>query len=313
MKGVSVNGARARRNSRNRALSFAGVTLAVDALLAALKVSVGILSGSHALVVGALYSVNDVLSSVAVTVSLRVGSRRPTNEYPYGFGKAEYIAVGMVSLAISIGVCLMFVFSMTDILSGVTEAPHFAAAILACLSLAVSWSLAKKSHALAEELRSPALATSAEHHHADAYGSMLAIVGIGGAVLGFHALDRVVAIVESLHLVALSGTLLAKAVNGLMDRALPEEDTQLVLTACQKVRGVRRVAHVRSRNIGSQAWVDVAVVVPSRLSVHEAHEICEHVTHAVHGTVGHHAVTQVRFQGPRAQVVLPGPGGSGHG
>lgn len=313
MRGTPATDLRARAASKRAALQLAGITLAVDALLALLKIVIGALSGSHALLASALYSVNDVLSSIAVAVSLRVSNRRPNREYAYGFGKAEYIAVGMVSLAISIGVCLMLAYSVASMVQGVSGPPHVAAAVLAGASLAVSWVLAERTQKLATALRSPALATSAEHHHADAYGSMLAIAGVGGAMLGFHALDRVVAAVEALHLIALSGTLLAKSVNGLMDRALPLADTELLERACANVRGVRRVAHVRSRNMGSQIWVDVAVVVPAKLSVSEAHTICRSVTGVVHGTMGHHAVTQVRFQGPRLVVDPPGPGGSGHG
>jgi cation diffusion facilitator family transporter len=297
---------------RAEAVRFAGLTLAIDALMAAFKVGIGVFSGSHALLVGALYSVNDVLSSVAVAVSLRVGHKHPTDEYPYGYGKAEFIAVGMVSLAISLGVMLMFVFSMTDILKGVAAPPHFTAVFLAAIGMAVSWTLAHKSQKLAEALRSPALATSAEHHHADAHGSLLAIIGIVGAIMGLHVLDRVVAAVESLHLVAVSGTLLAKAVNGLMDRALPDEDTEMLENACGDVDGVRRVAHVRSRCVGSQTWIDVAVVVAPKLTVLQAKGICARVEEVVHGTVGRTAVTQVRFQGPRFVMLEPGPGGSGH-
>jgi cation diffusion facilitator family transporter len=176
----------------------------------------------------------------------------------------------------------------------------------------VSWGLARKSQRFATALRSPALATSAEHHHADALGSLLTIVGIGGALFGFHVLDRIVAVIESIHLVALGGTLLATAINGLMDRALPDEDTQSLQEACGKVSGVKSVWSVRSRNVGSHTWVDVSVVVAPRLSVDEAHGICARVTDAIHGTIGRHVVTQVRFQGPRMVIAPPGPGGSGH-
>jgi cation diffusion facilitator family transporter len=293
-----------------QAMRLAGLTLAIDALLALLKVSIGVLADSHALTVSSLYSVNDVMSSIAVTVSLRLGQRRPTTEYAYGFGRAEFIAVAMVSLAISIGVFLAFVFSTSEIVKGVGAPPHFVAALLAAVSMGVSWTLARKNHRVAEALHSPALATSADHHHADAHGSLLALIGIGGALLGFHVFDRIIAAVESLHLVALSGTLLARAVNGLMDRALPIEDHTMLQSICSKVKGVRRVVHVRSRLLGSQTWVDVAVAVAPKLTVSQAHEIRHDVTDAVRGAIGGQLVTQVRFQTPHLNVLAPGTGGS---
>jgi cation diffusion facilitator family transporter len=293
---------------REDAMRLAGLTLAVDALMALFKVTVGVMSGSQALVVNSLYSINDVLSSIAVTVSLRVGQKRPSADYQYGYGRAEFIAVAMVSLAITIGVILMFVFSASDILKGVAAPPHYVAALIAGVSMIVSWVISHKNHHVATALRSPALATSAEHHHADAHGSALALIGIGGALLGFHVLDRIIATFEELHLIALSGTLLARAVNGLMDRGLPKEDVALVERVCNEVPGVRGVKSIRSRQLGSLTWVDVAVALAPQLTVKEAGAIKSKVSHAVRGVVGGHLITQVRFQAPSTIVAQPGPG-----
>jgi cation diffusion facilitator family transporter len=281
--------------------------------MAAFKIGVGIMSGSHALLANALYSVNDVLSSVAVSVSLRVGARRPSSMHPYGYGKAEFIAVGMVSMAIAIGVTFMFFFSVIDILRGVPGPPHFIALTLAATSMVTSWVISKKGHQHAHALRSPALATSADHHHADAEGSLLAIIGIAGAVLGLHVLDRIIAVVETLHLVALSGSLLAKSMKGLLDTAIPADDTDLLEEACSSVEGVERVAHVWSRQSGSKTWVDVAVEVSEGLKVQDAQAVCAKVEEAVTRALGRAVSTQVRFQGPTFAYVTPGPGGSPHG
>jgi cation diffusion facilitator family transporter len=300
---------RAREHDlRQEAIRLAGLTLSIDALLALFKVSVGVLSGSQALSVSALYSVNDIMSSIAVAVSLRVGSKPPTADYRYGFGRAEFIAVAMVSLAIAIGVALMFVFSATEIVKGVQGPPHYVAALLAAVSMVVSWWLSSRNHHVAEELKSPALATSAEHHHADFHGSALALLGIGAALVGLHVFDRIVATFEEMHLVALSGTLLARAVNGLMDRALPEEDVATVERGCGDVEGVQRVTHVRSRRLGSLTWVDVGVVVASELTVAKAAQVRRRIVSAVERALGGRVFTQVCVLGPSAPILSPGPG-----
>lgn len=305
-----MNAAAQKEQVRAEGLRFAGMSLAVNTVMALFKTVVGVLSGSHAVLASALYSVNDVLSSIAVSVSLKLGYRKPDPEYPYGYGKAEFIAVGMVSLAIVITVLAMFFYSVADVLKGVSRAPHFGAVAMAVVSLLVNWRLAHKSQRLADALQSPALATSAEHHHADASGSMVAIVGTVAALLGFHVADRLVAIIETLHLVALSGALLGKSVKGLMDSALPEEDCTLIEQACAGIAGVRRVLSIRSRRVGSETWVDVAVAVPEKLPVVDAHGLRGRVEDAIRNVAGHSVVTQVRFQGPRTQMALPGPAGS---
>lgn len=298
---------------RKDGLRFAGVALAVNATMAVFKIIVGVLSGSHALLANALYSINDVLSAIAVAVSLRVGHRRPTAEYPYGFGKAEFVAIGMVSLTIAIGVIMMFLFSVADIIQGVTGPPHFLAMTLAGVSLVISGVLSRRGHRLAVALRSPVLATCAEHHHADALGSIATIIGVGAAVAGFHAIDRVIAVGETLHLIALSGTLLAKSVKGLMDVAVAPEDLDLMEEKCLGVDGVQDVSYVRSRRIGSMAWIDVGVAVDAELDVEGAEEISERVREAVGSTLGGSVITQVRTHGPAHIVPHVAAGGSGHG
>lgn len=314
---TAAPGRAARRRTRRRdvepGLRFAGLALAVNSLMAAIKIGVGLFSGSHAVLASALYSINDILSALAISVSLRVGNRRATKDYPYGFGKAEFIAVGIVSLTIAIGVFCMFFFSVVDIVLGVDGPPHMVALTLAAASLGVSWTLSRKGHRLAADLESPALMTSADHHQADAEGSFAAIIGVGGALLGFHVLDRVVAIFETLHIVALSGTLLAKAVKGLMDTALPEEDVELLEQVCVEVPGVERLVRIWSRRVGSDTWVDLAVAVPAGLTVERAHEVRKQVSDAVRRVLGPAAAIQVRFQAPEFVEARPGPGGSPHG
>lgn len=299
--------------ARKKVVRFAGLMLIVNAAMAVVKIAVGLLSGSHALLASALYSFNDLLSAIAVAVSLRIGYRKANSRYPYGYGKAEFIAVGMVSLAIAIGVFSMFLFSALDIFKGVAGPPHVIAIALAATSMVVSWALARRGHHLAELIESPALTTSVEHHHADAVGSLAAIIGVGGAVMGWHVLDRIVAIFETLHLIALSGSLLAQSAKGLMDAAIPSEDVELIEEAAIGVKGVREVAHVRSRRIGSKTWIDVAVRVSSRLKVKTAHRISQDVASAVSDVLGSGAVTQVRFQGPDALDRRPGEVARYHG
>jgi cation diffusion facilitator family transporter len=293
-------------------LQFAGLCLAVDALLAALKIAVGLISGSHAVLASALYSINDLLSSIAISVGLKVGHRPASEDHPYGYGKAEFIAIGMVSLAIAIGVFLMFFFLVVDIVKGTKGPPHLIALVPAVISAVVCWSLSRKGHALAGKHNSPALTTSAEHHRADAIGSLAAIVGVAGALAGFHSLDRIIALLETVHLIALSGTLLGKSINGLMDLAIPEDDAVAVEDACAKLDGVRKVAHVRSRRSGGETWVDVALVVSQGLTVGQAHDVCRRAEAAVRSVLGPTSVPQVRFQAGILADDLLAPGGAQH-
>jgi cation diffusion facilitator family transporter len=283
------------RRLRGEALRFAGLALAINTAMAVVKIGVGLYSGSHAVLASSLYSINDLLSAIAVAVSLRFGVRRPNERYPFGYGNAEFIAVGIVSLGIGIGVLGMFFFSVADLVKGVESPPHFTAMTLSAASMVVCYLLARHGHKLAVALDSPALATGSEHHYADALGCLAALAGVGGAMAGYHSLDRIAALVETIHLVALSGALLARSTKGLMDAAIPEEDIELVMQACGGVAGVERVDTVRSRQSGSSTWVDVVVAAGPGINLERAAEIRAEAEAAIRNVLGHGARPQVKL------------------
>jgi cation diffusion facilitator family transporter len=267
------------------AVSFSWTTLVVNALLALLKSVVGVMAGSRALVASALYSVNDVLSSIVVMISMRIARRSPDRTHAYGYGKAEFVAIGLVSTILAGAVVFILTYSVIDILRGVEGAPHLIVLPVAALSMATNQFLARKGFCAAARTRSSVLYTSAEHNRADAVSSLATMIGVGGAALGFHRLDPMVAIFETVHIVWLSGSLFGAALRGLMDAALPEPTVAAVAQACGRVPGVVRVVNLRTRQAGANAWVDVEVQVERGTAVAMATEICRTVERSIQMTL----------------------------
>ncbi|MCP4678536.1 MAG: cation transporter [Deltaproteobacteria bacterium] len=265
-----------RSRCRGCGFRFSVTNLFVNLILAVIKALVGFFSGSRALQAGALYSVNDVLSAIIVMVSLKIGKRPPDKKHAYGYGKAEFIALGTMSFVLVGGVFFIVYYSVVDILRGVDAPPHAASLGVALLTLATNEFLARKGYCAARHHNnSLALHTSAEHNRADALSSLAVLVGVGGATLGFHVLDQIVAIFETVHICWLSGTLFGKSIKGLMDAALPPEELERIDKACRRVPGVIDLISLRSRAMGTTAWVDATVTVSAELTVEQAHEIVE--------------------------------------
>jgi cation diffusion facilitator family transporter len=274
---------------------FAWTNLAVACTMVTIKVGVGILAGSQALIASALYSVNDLLAAIAVLASLKLGSRPPDAEHPFGHGKIEFVAIGMVSIVLTASV-LMAAYSAFDLVEGTEGPPEAVALLVAILSIGVSILMSQKGHCAATRLGSPALHTSADHSHADAVASVAVAVGLTGALLGLHWLDRVVAIIETFDIMRLSGRLLGRAFRGLMDTALPRAQVEAVREACERVEGVLRVTALRTRRSGSETWVDLVVLVEDDRTVEQADAITQRVHEAVRATLGPTARPQVAYR-----------------
>ncbi|MBI5538298.1 MAG: cation transporter [Deltaproteobacteria bacterium] len=283
---------------------FAWINLVTNTGLAALKASIGVLTGSEALVVSSLYSINDVLSAAAVLTSLRMAKRAPNDEHPFGYGKVEFLAVGAVSVVLAASVCF-FVYEAFSLFSGEQGSPSGLAATVALLSLTVSEVLARRGFCVARKLDSPALHTSAEHNRADAISSGAVLVGICGAALGIPVLDRLIAVYEAVDIMRLAGALLGQSLKGLMDHALPASRVEILRRACLKVPGVMHVKAIRSRRAGSHVWVDVVVAVNEDQSVQQAHEVTNQVHLIVADVLGPRTRAQIAFRAhqPRNQAV----------
>jgi len=283
---------------------FSLLNLVINLALAVIKALIGLLASSRALLASALYSVNDVLSAVIVMISLRVARRPADVDHTYGHGKAEFVAIGIVSTVLAGAVIFILFFSVADILRGVQAPPHLIALLVAAATMATNEFLARRGFCAARHLGSPALRTSAEHNRADAISSLATLIGVGGAAVGLHLLDPIVAVFETLHIIWLSGSLLGHALRGLMDASLPAEKVAAISGACSRLPGVEGVVNLRSRQAGPQSWIDMEVAVASDISVQEAHAVTGHVRQAIEGVMGRNVNAQVKFSARNGKPIF---------
>lgn len=293
----SPHSARAISNATCQACSihYSWLTLVVNALLAVLKVVVGVLAGSKALIASALYSINDVLSGVTIVVSLRAGRRDPDDGHAYGYGKAEFVAVGIVSTLLVGAVVYVVMHSVATLIGGVLEGPHVFALPVAALAMGTTEYLARRGYCVARRNASAAARSAADNNRADSWSSVAVIISVVAGWVGLLWLDSVIAVLQALHVVWLSGVLFGESIRGLMDAALPPDVVAAIRRAGSAVPGVIEVATLRTRHVGAYAWVDMGVQVAADLPVDEADAICARVDEAIRKAAARPVRSQVRF------------------
>ena len=78
--------------------------ICLNVVLAGIKVTAGILTGSVAIAADAANNVSDLGSSIITTVSFKMSAKPPSPEHPFGHGRMEYIGGLIVSvLLVSMG------------------------------------------------------------------------------------------------------------------------------------------------------------------------------------------------------------------
>ncbi|MEW6219795.1 MAG: magnetosome biogenesis CDF transporter MamM [Thermodesulfobacteriota bacterium] len=278
-----------------RAVGWVG--LVASLALSLLKLLVGLVAGSHAMVADALYSAKDVLTSGLIIVGLRVSSRPGDEKHPYGHGKVEFLITGVISLVFILVTGLLCFFATESLFEGRHEPPHLIALWTAVLALAAQIFLYSYFRCAASCINSPMVRTLTGHFHSDAVSSAAVALSIVGAhYLGLYWLDPLVALFETLHLLNLGGENLWHSVKGMMDSAAPVRARRRIARLASATAGVLGIEHLLTRRIGQELWIDLGVAVDPELTVREARAIGNELTVAIAASIPHVGNVQVGFR-----------------
>lgn len=260
------------------------VGMLVNGVLALAKGAAGILGNSYALIADAIESAADVVTSLIVTVALRMAGRPADQNHPYGHGKFEPLAAALVSVVLFGAAVVITVASIAEI-----RTPHHApepyTLIVLVVVIVVKEALARRTKAKGVELDSVAVKTDAFHHRADALTSAAAFVGISVALLGgpgFEIADDIAAVMAA-AVIAVNAVLLMKpAVFELIDTAPDPEFAKTVRDIADTVPGVLGTHKCVVRKVGFALYVDLDVLCDPDQSIRHGHEVAHNVGEAIH-------------------------------
>ena len=265
---------------RTGARRVAFVSLLWTAAIAGAKLTVGALTGSVAVLGDGFHSGLDVVATAFTLVAIRVASRPPDREHPYGHGRAENLAAlgsSVVMALVGAGVAWEAIRRLVE--GVVFSPPGYALAVAGGAIVVDVWRAAVLRRA-AKRYSSPALEADALNFTADIGESLAVLFGLTLASAGIPAGDSIAALLVVVVMWALAGRVAVSAVQVLMDRH-PSSLADQVAIAAGKVPGVIQVRDLRLRQSGADMHAEVTVGVGRTSSVEQSHEITEAVEAAI--------------------------------
>lgn len=267
------------------------VVLAINAIVAAVKVIVGVRTGALTVLGAALESGLDMLNNMIGMTLVSVAGRAPDEDHPYGHDKFETLG--------AIGIVGFLSISCFELLRGGVEAlitkrqPHPITALDGTLMAAtlmanvfVVWFERQRGR----QLNSAFLLADAAHTSSDILVTLMALGSLALSKVGWSGLDPVLAIGVAL-IIAWSGLqILRESIPILVDeRAIDGAELRRVVLAVPNVRDVRKV---RSRSTASgQLFAEVTIAIPGAMAVEDAHRLADAVEAAIEHEFGTSEVT----------------------
>jgi cation diffusion facilitator family transporter len=257
--------------------------MALNAVLALIKVAGGVVGHAYALVADGVESMSDIAISVLIWAGLQWAARPPDENHPYGHGKADAVS-GLLTALVVLGASAGIGWHAVTEIRDPQRLPQWWTLVILAGVVATKVGFFRRIDQTGRETDSTALGAEAWHHLSDAMTSAAAFVGISIAVIGgprYAAADGWAALAAS-GVIAYNGVMIfRRALNEVMDIAVPVKMENAVRAIAASVPGVANLHRCRVRKSGLSYLVDIQIRVDGDMSVRKGHDIA----HAVKNTL----------------------------
>ncbi len=258
----------------NRAAALLSVVS--NSCLVIVKLVLGVVTGSVAVLSEAAHSASDLLASGIAFVAVRASARPADRDHRYGHEKAENLAAAVEGLLIlAAGILVAFEATRRLVLGG-EPVVHLELAIgVMAVSAVVNVLVSRHLRRVARRTGSPAIEGDAAHLSADVWTSAGTAAGLTAvAITGWEPLDAVIALLVAAYITWLGARLTHRAIQVLLDQALPDDEMAHIEAVLRDLTGDGVSFHaLRARRAGSTRHIDLHMVVPPHTTVRDGHRM----------------------------------------
>ncbi|CAN5509875.1 cation diffusion facilitator family transporter [soil metagenome] len=254
----------------------ATMSVAYNICLTLIKLAAAIVTGSVSMMSEALHSLTDVVASFVALMSVKVASRPPDDEHPYGHGKVESLAA-LAESALLLGIVgYILVEAYHRFVSKAEVANVTAGLVVMGISAVSSYFAARHVSKVGQQVSSIALKSNGQHLMVDFWTSVGVFVALAiGKLTGWQQADSIFAVALGLWIAFGALRMSRSAIDVLIDHKMDLEDEERSDRILKQDNGCLSYHRLRTRTSGNLNYVDVHIVVPREWSVVQAHDVAD--------------------------------------
>ena len=263
------------------------VTIIGNVILSVFKFLAGFIAHSHAMISDAIHSASDVFSTVVVIIGIKLASKEPDKEHPYGHERLECVTAIVLAIILFITGLKIGVDALENIFQGNQSeltVPGSLALVAAIVSIVSKEAMFWYTRYYAKKIDSDALMADAWHHRSDAFSSIGALIGIAGARMGFPIMDSLASLIIFVFIAKAALDIFKDAIDKMIDHSCDEETEKHIRECVMKNVNVIGIELLKTRVFGNKIYVDVEIQVDSVYTLEEAHLIAKDVHNTIEET-----------------------------
>lgn len=247
--------------------------------MAALKLIVGYLGASQAVIADAIHSLSDMFTDFALIFGVKFWSAPPDQNHPYGHRRIEAlvtVTIGLALVSVAVGLGYKAIATIRDV--HITQV-GWVAIWGPLLSIIFKEVLYRITVRVGVRVKSTAVIANAWHHRSDALSSIPALVAVAASAINpdWAFIDHIGALIISAFILKVSWDILSPSLSELTDRGASIREQKAIRKLASSVTGVKEVHAIRTRKFSSSLHVDLHILVEPEISVRSGHEISEKV------------------------------------
>lgn len=254
------------------------VCTSVDAILSIVKLGIGFLIRSPALIADGLHSLSDLGTDILALILGNLAKHGPDEDHPYGHARYETMGtavLGTVLLMVGVGIGIENIQAM---FAKEVVTPHWMGLAAVAASIISKEALFHYTMRYAKLTRSKMLEANAWHSRSDSLSSVVVLVGILFSFAGYPLVEYIAALAVAGLIGKMGFSLAWNAMQDLIDRGVSTEQQENYIAKLNEVEDIIDVHLLRSRVMGTDVLIDAHIQVAPTLSVSEAHQINDHAT-----------------------------------
>jgi cation diffusion facilitator family transporter len=269
-------------DTQRKKTRVAALSVASNSVLVILKLIVGALIGSVAVLSEAIHSGMDLIAALIAFFAVRIAGRAADEEHPFGHTKVENISAGIEALLIFVAAIWIIYGAVRKLIN-----PHPLETVgwgvgVMLISTIANLIVSRLLFKVGKETDSAALIADGWHLRTDVYTSMGVMVGLGLIWLGGYVfpglnlvwLDPVVAIAVAILILHAAYDLTRHAIQDLVDQSVPIEEKEWMQNYLSALYPTVRSFHrLRTRKAGATRFINVHLALDAKLTVSESHSI----------------------------------------
>ena len=242
-----------------------------------IKIIVGFISRSQAMIADAFNSASDILSSIMTYIGNKVASKDADEDHNLGHGKAEYI----YSMLISITMIVLGIGILVDSIKAIINPGkfHFTIwlVIVCIITILVKLSLFLYTRSIGKKYNNLLVEANSKDHRNDILITSCNLVAAVFSLLEIYIVDGIVGLGISLWIVYTGFKIFKESYDVLMDKSISQETKDKVLSIIEEHNEVLKIQHFNATPVGYRYQVSFSIFVDGNLSTFDSHDIANHL------------------------------------